>query len=87
MALSPSPAVAPKSVYSPTRSARNRAQVLNHPRAASGMIAKPAGVLPASFGGNPSMGMRSDLFGGSPVAGLRTVSFSGHRTAQLDSYR
>lgn len=70
--------------FVPQRSARNRDLTMSHPNAGdAGLIAQPSGVLPASFGGNPNAGMRSDIFAGAAVPSLRVVSFGPQRTAQL----
>ena len=74
----------PTAAFVPERSARNRDLAMSHPNTGdSGLIAPPSGVLPASFGGNPNAGMRSDIFAGAAVPSLRVVSFGPQRTAQL----
>lgn len=74
----------PTAAFVPERSARNRDLAMSHPNARdSGLIVPPSGVLPASFGGNPNAGMRSDIFAGTAVPSLRVVSFGPQRTAQL----
>ncbi|MGQ4273514.1 DUF882 domain-containing protein [Terrihabitans sp. B22-R8] len=69
--------VAPAAV-SQQKSARDQDVVLAHPQvdAIAGLIAPPAAIVPASFGANPTGGLRSDAFAGAAVVNVRTERFA-----------
>lgn len=76
-------ALAPTAVTQ-ERSARDADVVLAAPQiAGSGLLAPPAAIVPVTFGGNPTAGLRSDTFAGASVAMLRTESFAAPRGARI----
>jgi uncharacterized protein YcbK (DUF882 family) len=76
-------ALAPTAVTK-ERSARDADVVLAAPQLADAtLLTPPAAIVPATFGGNPTAGLRSDTFAGASVAMLRTESFGAPRGARI----